>query len=127
MHLRCVVLCATLLVGMAACKEQQNNTQNPDDTPVAMTGAYGEQRELTSSDMEMFRTAVTAYDSTVYYTPLSVSTQVVAGTNYKFWCRVENLSKSNTEQDNPGHCWVIIFKPLPGRGEPAVTSVQTEL
>ena len=126
------VLCATLLVGMAACKGQNKNTQAPandsdNDTPSAMTGAYGEQRELTDSEMEMFRSAVAAYDSTVYYTPLSVSTQVVAGTNYRFWCRSENLSESDAAQDNPGHCWVIIFKPLPGRGEPVVTSVQKEL
>ena len=82
-----------------------------------LVGAYGEQRELTEQEMEMFRSLTDGGD--VVYTPLSVSTQVVAGTNYRFWCRFEGAS-------DYGHCWVTVFKPLPGQGDPTVTSTVKE-
>lgn len=101
-----------------------------------LVGAFGEQREISEEEMAMFRKA-TADDGLVVYSPLSVSTQVVAGTNYKFWCRYEDISGqagseakavgAGAEQGHgrsaSGHCWLTIFKPLPGRGEPSVTSV----
>ena len=77
--------------------------------------------------MKMFRSATG--DGDVAYTPLSVSTQVVAGTNYRFYCRFEDTSdgiqrKAADEGDKYGYCQVTIFKPLPGRGEPTVTSIE---
>lgn len=82
-----------------------------------LCGGYTQQRELTEDEMALFRSATETVDMTL--TPLSVSTQVVAGTNYKFWYRYQ-------DKDDSGHTWVIIFKPLPGRGEPEVTSIEPE-
>lgn len=83
-----------------------------------LTGAFGDQREITEEEMEMFK-ALTE-DGDMVLTPLSVSTQVVAGTNYKFWCRYGQKEP----EERSGHCWVTVFKPLPGRGEPSVTSIE---
>ena len=80
-------------------------------------GGFTGQRELTEGEMAMFRSVTGTGDMTL--TPLSVSTQVVAGTNYRFWCRYQ-------DKETSGHCWVVIFKPLPGRGEPELTSIQKE-
>lgn len=95
--------------------------------PQQLCGGYTDQREPTEDEMEMFR-SVTG-DGEVAYTPLSVSTQVVAGTNYRFYCRFEDTSdgiqrKAADEGDKYGYCQVTIFKPLPGRGEPTVTSIE---
>lgn len=82
--------------------------------PQQLCGGYTEQREPTEEEMAMFAEAT---DNNPDLTPLSVSTQVVAGTNYKFWCRCKT-------EDDCGHCWVTIFKPLPGQGNPKVTSTE---
>ena len=95
---------------------------NGEDAPGSyrlLCGGFTEQREPTEEEIEMFRKAVKALSTNDVYTPLSVSTQVVAGLNYRFWCRVE------TEKGS-GHCSVTIYKPLPGQGEPKVTKIETE-
>lgn len=85
--------------------------------PQQVCGGYTEQREPTEEEMEMFRT-VTGNGEMVF-TPLSVSTQVVAGTNFRFWCRYQ-------DSEGSGHCWVTIFKPLPGHGETTLSSIEKE-
>mgnify|MGYP003343571673 CR=1 FL=1 len=107
---------AALLAGsaliLAACGTSQN--QNISD-PQQICGGYTEQREPTNDEIEMFRSVTASEEAS--YTPLSVSTQVVAGTNYRFWCRYQDAKGS-------GHCWITIFKPLPGQGEPSITSIE---
>lgn len=83
--------------------------------PQQLCGGYTGQREPTDEEMEIFRSVTGTGD--IVFTPLSVSTQVVAGTNYRFYCRFEDTS------DKYGYCWITIFKPLPGRGEPKLTSI----
>lgn len=108
---RTVLLAASALV-LAACGTSQNqNISNSQQ----ICGGYTQQREPTDEEMEMFK-AVTA-SGNMTYTPLSVSTQVVAGTNYRFWCRYQDAQGS-------GLCWITVFKPLPGRGEPKITSIE---
>lgn len=110
-------------LALAACSSNKNNNGTvieEDAVQEQMVGAFGEQREITEEEMAMFRKA-TENDSLAVYTPLSVSTQVVAGTNYKFWCRFEETS------DKYGHCWITIFKPLSGQGEPEVTSIEPQV
>lgn len=85
--------------------------------PQQLCGGYTEQREPTEEEMAMFAFAT---DNNPDYTPLSVSTQVVAGINYRFYCRFSDGS----EEYSPGHCWLTIYKPLPGQGEPKVTSLE---
>lgn len=80
-------------------------------------GGYTRQRELSEEEMAMFKAVTASCGMTL--TPLSVSTQVVAGTNYRFWCRYQ-------DSEGSGHCWVTVFKPLPGRGEPEVSAIDKE-
>lgn len=100
----------------------ENNAENVEAGEASLVGAFGEQRDITEEEMEMFR-SVTEGDSLNVYTPLSVSTQVVAGINYKFYCRLSDESA----EDNPSHCWLTIYKPLPGQGDPKVTSIEKVL
>ena len=92
-------------------------------------GGYTSMRKPSENEFEMFK-KVTDDDGMIIYTPLYVSTQVVAGTNYKFWCIWDDLGADLKDFKEPtqkyGYCWVTIFKPLPGQGEPHVTSIEIE-
>ena len=82
-------------------------------------GGYTDEREPSDEEYQMFR-EVTETMEGMSFTPLTVQTQVVAGINYRFYCRFSDGS----EENNPGHCWLTIYKPLPGQGEPKVTSIE---
>lgn len=84
-----------------------------------MTGAYTDQRPLNDEEKKLFRT-VTATLAGVKYTPESVVTQVVAGTNYRFVCRAEPV----TQDPRTFRAEVFIFQPLPGRGEAHITEIR---
>ena len=77
-----------------------------------LCGAYAGNRALTEEDIQVFKSA---YNYKLKMTPQSVSTQVVAGTNYKFIC--------TDESDNVVE--VMIFKPLPNQGKAKVSSIKT--
>lgn len=74
------------------------------------TGAYDKLTKVTTEEVALFHKAV---DAKMALTPKKVSRQVVAGTNYEFICK-DTEGKKHT---------VVIFQPLPGQGEPRVTSV----
>jgi len=80
-----------------------------------LCGGYTEQRELSDEDLVLFRKVM----GEVPFTPLSVATQVVAGLNYRFWCRYDDGS-----EDAPVHCFVTIYQPL--QGEPVISKIQDE-
>ena len=82
-------------------------------------GGYSEVREPDMDEYQFFR-EVTDTVKGMTFTPLTVQTQVVAGINYKFYCRFSDV----TEEDNPGHCYLTIYKPLPGNGKPTITSIE---
>ena len=73
-----------------------------------LMGGYTEQREPTEEEIELFRHVTGTGD--MVFTPLSVATQVVAGINYRFYCRYQ-------EAGNSGHMWVVIYKPLEGEAQ----------
>ncbi|GEM_PF-426371 len=78
-----------------------------------MCGAYSDQDELSKEDLELFNAT---YKGEVKLTPYTVSSQVVAGTNYAYTCK-----------DKDGNTYkVVIFQPLPGQGDPEVTSVEKQ-
>ncbi len=80
-----------------------------------LVGAYGKS-DLTDAEIVVFNNAMSDYKSTKHYTPKSVTTQVVAGTNYKFICDIEGENRQAE---------VVIFKPLPHTGDkPSVTSIR---
>ena len=80
-----------------------------------MTGAYTDQREPSEEEVALLRNVTDGQDMTI--TPLSVSTQVVAGLNYKFWCRYQ-------DGGDYGHCWVVIYRDL--QGNVSLTSITKE-
>lgn len=74
-----------------------------------LAGGFSDPRQLEESDLELFKAAAEAYGKPLP-APAHVSTQVVAGLNYRFVCQNDTI--------------VTIFRPLPGRGEPGITSVK---
>ncbi len=80
-----------------------------------MAGGYTEQRELTEEDIALFESVMSTMDNGKTYEPVTVATQVVAGTNYRFAVKV-------TENGNTTDAFVVIFQPLPGQGEPEFVS-----
>ena len=80
-------------------------------TDEMLMGGFTDQRALTAEDSVVFAIATKDY-AYLKLAPLSVATQVVAGTNYLFVCTTSGFNRPPTET------MVKIFKPLPGRGEP---------
>lgn len=95
-----------------------------------LAGGYTQMRKPTEEEVTMFKMA-TDDDGMIIYTPLYVSTQVVAGLNYRFWCIWDDLGSDLKEYKEPtnsyGYCLVTIFKPLPGQGEARVSDVDNLL
>ena len=92
---------ALLCTMMVACKKEE---------PLA--GGFTKQREVTAEDISLFETALG--EEPASYTPLSVATQVVAGTNYRFY------AKSTTSKE---HFYITIFASLDEKEAPAVTDI----
>lgn len=78
-------------------------------TDEMLMGGFSEQRPLAAEDSAVFAEATKDY-AYLSLKPLSVSTQVVAGTNYLFTCEMKAFGGPATQTN------VKIFKPLPGRG-----------
>lgn len=78
-------------------------------TEEALTGAFSEQRPLAAEDSAVFAEATKDY-AYLGLKPLSIATQVVAGTNYLFVCEMKAFGGPATQTN------VKIFKPLPGQG-----------
>lgn len=77
-------------------------------------GGYSNPQQLSQEESEMFYALVK--DEKTEFTPLSVSRQVVNGTNYKFLCTFRD------PEGNSGSCFVIIYKPL--NGEPEIKGLE---
>lgn len=63
-----------------------------------LCGGYTDQRTPTTQETALLR-SLTARQDSVRYTVESVATQVVAGTNYRFVCRVRAIADGVTEMD----------------------------
>lgn len=92
-----------IIMALASCKSTERH----------LVGAYGETTKVTAEQVEIFNKAV---DASMKLTPKKVSSQVVAGTNYKFICE---------DAEGKEHK-VIVFQPLPSQGEPRVTCIDGE-
>ena len=89
-------------------KENTANTTQHENKPV---GGYSKATELTVEELEVFTSAIKNYDTHgKNYIVKSVSKQIVAGTNYKFICDIDN---SNDMAE------ILIFQPLPHTGQKA--------
>lgn len=87
-----------------------------DTKKAGLVGAYGNYEKVTTEEVALFEEAIKAYDTTLRLKPKKVCKQVVAGLNYQFLC-VDADKKEHT---------VIISKPLPGQGDPRVTSIDNK-
>ena len=93
-------------------KNQSNNhrtvtvVRHHTQSPTYMTGGYTQQRSLTKQDKQLFKNT---YKGKEKLTPVSVGTQVVNGTNYKFVCKDKHGRQVT----------VIIYQTLPHQGSKA--------
>lgn len=116
-----LVLIALAALTLGACNRfggKAEKTQQPTATSSRMTGAYGQQRPLKATEAELFRTVTAGLDG-VGYTPQSVATQVVAGTNYRFICN----AVTTTREPQTYQAEVVVYQPLPGHGEARITKI----
>jgi len=101
----------SLLLLLTACRSSRKLTNDSMNEPIV--GGYTEHRQLTQDDLRFFNEVCRQYGG-IDATPVSVSTQVVAGTNYCFRCK-----------DDKGKMFdITILRPLPGRGNPMITEIQ---
>jgi len=82
-----------------------------------LCGGYSEYREIFDEDLELFK--ATVHQEGMEFIPERVATQVVAGMNYQFHCRYNNLVKGSA-----GICRITIYKDLQGKAE--VTSIEMD-
>ena len=83
-------IAAVVAVMMSSCSNSKDTVKAETDTQEHLVGAYTDGREVSKEELELFQAT---YKGDVALTPESVSTQVVAGTNYKFICRDRNGKK----------------------------------
>lgn len=85
-----------------------------------LCGGFTKFRPVGEDDLKVFQEAMGGLEG-VDYEPLIVSTQVVAGTNYKFICNAEAVVLN----PRPYLAEVSIFQPLPSEEEakPIVTGI----
>lgn len=83
-----------------------------------MDGGWTFHHEPDESAMEVFSEALRGFTG-VKYTPVTVATQVVAGTNYCFLCDAVTVTK----EPEKFRAYVYIFRPLPSQGEPYITDI----
>lgn len=99
-------ICASLILaaGCGCHRDMAGHKAQP-------VGAYTQYRSLEENERQLF-TDVIGRERNL--TPTAVSTQVVAGINYSFLCRDAEDKEYK----------VVVYQPLPGQGEPSVTSVE---
>mgnify|MGYP001791809688 CR=1 FL=1 len=92
-----------------------NQTATSEKTLVGGWTPYG---PVTAEDKKVFDEALAGFVG-VKYTPQSVSTQVVAGMNYRFKCEATLPGPEPIQWE----AIVEIYQPLPGQGKPHIVSI----
>ena len=107
------LLCLAAAFVFVGCSSS-NEAAAPEDSSseAQMSGAYSEDRELTEEDIAVFEEALSGLTGVVYE-PLMVSTQVVAGTNYRFTCNATIV----VPDAEPYTAYVYVFRSLDGEVE----------
>lgn len=88
-------------------------------TDAMLVGGFSESRAMTAEDSAVFAMATKDY-AYLNLKPVVVSTQVVAGLNYMFACKMKAFGGAEETVQ------VKIFKPLPNQGEPQLISVDKQ-
>lgn len=81
-------------------------------------GGWTPSRIPTEEDLQAFGEAMEGLDG-VGYTPLSVQSQVVKGTNYRFLCEATTV----TLEPQTFQAMVMVYKPLPGEGNARIMAI----
>ena len=96
--------------------------QTPNSSPKeAVVGGYSEQRKLSDEERALFD-SVAAEIAGVKYEPINVSTQIVAGVNYRFLCK----GKEQERRGKKFYAVIVVHKPLPNAGEPRIISIERQ-
>lgn len=114
-----MALAAAMLAGCGdsgAAKKENSQVERATTHNETMTGAYTRERIPSDAERTLFE-QVTEGLTGVVYTPESVATQVVAGTNYRFVCKAQPTGPSKT----PYRVEIVVYQPLPGQGDPRIT------
>ncbi|SHN66363.1 Sbal_3080 family lipoprotein [Desulfovibrio litoralis] len=97
-------------------------TANPEPSTInkaeLVVGGYSAERNLVADDQRVFDQVLQSA-AAVEYTPLKVSTQVVAGTNYKFYTKAKTI----TPEQKTSYVYIYVFKPL-GEDKPILTKIE---
>lgn len=113
-----ILVAAMLAVSCGTAPVAQKTTSKSVKTAKAeMVGGYTTPRDLTKSEIEMFRNVTGTGDMDL--NPSAVSTQVVAGTNYMFFCTYTDRNTGET-----GRCKVVIYKNL--QGETTLSKIEKQ-
>lgn len=123
MKMKKILILSVFALFTAACGRTQSapatSREAQSEDKELLCGGYTNQRPLGPEEKVLFET-LTAGLSGVAYTPESVATQVVAGTNYRFICS----AKTAIPEPQTYRAEITVFKPLPNRGEPCVTGIK---
>lgn len=87
-------------------------------------GGYSDTRRLTDGEREMFDKYV-ARIGDIEYEAVNVATQIVAGMNYRFLCKGREV-KADGKRGKKFYAAIVLYKPLPGQGEPRITSIERQ-
>lgn len=88
------------------------------DLDSTLPGGWSPRRPLTEEDRKLFETVMKGWCGATY-DPICVSSQIVAGTNYRFTCKVTTA----TEISKTYHAIVAVFESLPNEGKPYITDI----
>ena len=111
------LLCLPLV--LCACGGNGESGAKSGDTEIV--GGYSKPRKRTKEEQALFEEAAQGREGGEDK-PLHLATQVVAGTNYRFICRGRETARKGKRFD----AVIVVYKPLPGQGEPRITSVDRQ-
>ncbi len=105
-----ILLALSAMIALLGCSSTKK-TDDRNDRKI-ITGGYSEHRQLNAEDLKFFNEVSESYGG-LELTPITVSTQVVAGFNYCYRCK----NKKGKFYE------VTIFQPLPEEGQPIITKI----
>jgi len=97
---------------LSILKTVVGTTDIADDPEPMISGGWSEFRDLTEEDLAVFEEAMADLDGVVYE-PISVSTQIVAGMNYRFLCNATVVYPDAETVEK----YVTVYKDLEGNVE----------
>ena len=104
---------------ITSCVSNSDKSKETTQPKQEVVGGYSATKEISADDRAMFDKAIESIENYTDIKPLSVTTQVVAGTNYKFTCSAKDKEGKVIKGE------IVIFKPLPHTDEePSITKIQ---